>query len=247
MELGAGTGFVGIACSILCAREIVITDLEYTMALMNENIALNTTNTNTNTNINAYSNTNRKSTKIIDLDDQNSNGDKDSNGNGDIDGDVDSPNRNHPNPKIKCQVCDWFNPPHISEYGFSSSSSMYPDLILVADCVWIEELVEPLMNTLKKYCKGNCPTTTTSSCGDSEEETSSEKESKTEKESESEAETLVIITYQQRGRGAHERFWKMIYEIFDSVVIVDTKEVCGLDKPDSFSLIECRMMSSRKK
>jgi len=167
LELGAGTGFVGIACSILGASDVVITDLDYTIALMNENIALNHNN-------NA-------------MDDDRS----------------ESETGNYSFSKIKCQVCNWFDPPDIAEFGLSST---HPELIMVADCVWVEELVDPLMNTLEKYCS---------------------------------EETQIIITYQQRGKGAHERFWSRL-KVFDCV-IVDTMDRCGLEKPDSFSLIECRM------
>ena len=105
--------------------------------------------------------------------------------------------------KIKCQVCDWFNPPPIGVFEFNS---IHPEIILVADCIWIEELVDPLMNTLDKYCSN---------------------------------ETIVIITYQQRGKVAHDKFWSRLRGIFDGILIVETENVCGLEKPDSFSVIEC--------
>ena len=154
LELGSGTGFVGIAASILGARETILTDLEYTLDLMNQNISLNQ-------------------------------------------------NLLQPCTKLKSMVCDWFDPLHISLFEFSSTN---PEVILVADCVWIAELVDPLINTLGKYCNKN---------------------------------TEVIISYQQRGKSAHEKFWKGLEQLFSSVDIIKTGEI-GLNKPESLSLITCR-------
>ena len=61
---------------------------------------------------------------------------------------------------VTCQACDWYNPPELSDLlasSLPSSSSASAsaistlDMILVADCVWIEELVEPLFSTLRRY------------------------------------------------------------------------------------------------
>lgn len=160
LELGSGTGFVGIASAILGAREVVITDLKYTMQLMQENVSLN---------INA----------IIGND------------------------NNRGCLKIECRECDWFNPPLITEFGIFAT---HPQIILVADCVWVEELVDPLMNTLDIYCQ---------------------------------EETVVIFTYQQRGKAAHTKFWHRLKTMFRSIVEVDTERVCGLAKPESLCLLEC--------
>ena len=46
--------------------------------------------------------------------------------------------------RIECAVCDWFDPPNPSEFGAGA------DVILVADCVWLQELVQPLLTTLEK-------------------------------------------------------------------------------------------------
>lgn len=51
--------------------------------------------------------------------------------------------------------------------------------------------------------------------------------------------TKVIITYQQRGREAHDEFWKGIQAIFD-VRSIDTEKKNGLHKPAAFFLLECK-------
>ena len=51
--------------------------------------------------------------------------------------------------------------------------------------------------------------------------------------------TEVFITYQQRGREAHEMFMEGVHEHFD-VVDVDTLEEAGLVKPDVFHLLRCK-------
>lgn len=80
---------------LLGAREVVMTDLQYALPLMKEN--------------------------------------------------VDSNNLNH---TISCKECDWFNPPALANL-FSTSDD--PDIILVADCVWLAPLVVPLLETLCTY------------------------------------------------------------------------------------------------
>lgn len=41
LEVGAGTGLVGIAAAMMGARQVIVTDLEYSIANLKENIALN--------------------------------------------------------------------------------------------------------------------------------------------------------------------------------------------------------------
>mmetsp|Transcript_11677 Transcript_11677/g.16553 ORF Transcript_11677/g.16553 Transcript_11677/m.16553 type:complete len:156 (+) Transcript_11677:653-1120(+) len=56
--------------------------------------------------------------------------------------------------QIHCMPCDWFNPPNIQSFQFHSSIVPHesPDVILVADCVWVADLIEPLLRTLEQYC-----------------------------------------------------------------------------------------------
>lgn len=103
--------------------------------------------------------------------------------------------------RILCKECDWFSPPPIS-----SLCAEGPDVILVADCVWLTQLIAPLLRTLATY---------TDHAQDG---------------------PTVIITYQQRGREAHEEFWEGIHSLFD-VVVVDTEETVGLAKPDVFHVL----------
>ena len=55
---------------------------------------------------------------------------------------------NNLNDAISCKECDWFNPPALANL-FSTSDD--PDIILVADCVWLAPLVAPLLETLRAY------------------------------------------------------------------------------------------------
>ena len=111
---------------------------------------------------------------------------------------------NVPCNQIEYKECDWFNPPPINEMFVSGS---IPDVILVADCVWISPLIAPLLRTLKAY-------TTHSHC------------------------TRVLVTYQQRGRDAHEEFLRGLYDLFD-VKVIDTEKTAGLVKPDVFYVFDC--------
>ena len=111
IELGAGCGLTGIAAAILGAKEVILTDLQYTLSLVQANIDLN------------------KWAFPVCCD------------------------------RIECKECDWMctNRDTLSNLGFSDNKP--PDLILAADCVWLEELVEPFLQTLvilsynNKRCK----------------------------------------------------------------------------------------------
>jgi len=57
-----------------------------------------------------------------------------------------------------CRPCDWYNPPELSTLlnGTTDDALLQnaaPDIILIADCVWTEELVTPLFATLGQYVK----------------------------------------------------------------------------------------------
>ena len=106
LELGSGCGLVGIAAMLLGAKEVVMTDLQYALPLMKENVDRN------------------------------------------IPSDVIQ--------RISCMECDWFNPPPMTDLfkckqDESDGSEPCPDIILVADCVWLLPLVSPLLKTLKEY------------------------------------------------------------------------------------------------
>jgi hypothetical protein len=49
----------------------------------------------------------------------------------------------------RCMECDWFCPPN------NELLSWHADVILVADCIWIQELVAPLLTTIKQLTDDN--------------------------------------------------------------------------------------------
>mmetsp|Transcript_13538 Transcript_13538/g.32792 ORF Transcript_13538/g.32792 Transcript_13538/m.32792 type:complete len:248 (+) Transcript_13538:117-860(+) len=163
LELGSGCGLVGIASAILGAKEVTMTDLNYALPLMQENVDRN---------------------------------------------ELSWKGESFLCQRLECKECDWFQPPPVSEL---CGNSNIPDVILAADCVWLASLILPLLQTLKKYTTN--------------------------------ASTKVIITYQQRGREAHEEFWEGVHDMFD-VVVVDTEKRAGLEKPDVFHVLECSKKGS---
>lgn len=112
LELGSGCGLVGISAALLGAKEVVMTDLDYALPLMRQNVDRNQINDEDQT--------------------------------------------------ISCRECDWFNPPALSSLfkcdSEESNQEQCPDVILVADCVWLSSLVTPLLQTLKAYTSN--PSTT---------------------------------------------------------------------------------------
>jgi predicted nicotinamide N-methyase len=108
LELGAGTGLVGIAAAMLGARQVVVTDLEYSLVNLQRNILLNQ------------------------QPDENSN--------------------NHLLP-IEANVLDWFHPEDFELWTDKIRNSIWtPDIILASDVVWVDSLVEPLVQTLTYIC-----------------------------------------------------------------------------------------------
>ena len=96
-------GLVGISATIIGAKEVVMTDLQYALPLMEENIDRNQSSCQRN----------------------------------EIGGQI-----------ITCKVCDWFRPPPINEL---LTGTNIPDVILVADCVWLTPLIAPLLRSLDMY------------------------------------------------------------------------------------------------
>jgi|AntRauTorckE5430_2_1112549.scaffolds.fasta_scaffold01774_2 predicted nicotinamide N-methyase len=156
LELGSGPAFVGISAAILDAKEVILSDLAYTLPLIRRNIQANQKSINSG------------SCK-----------------------------------SIKCMEIDWFQPPDRESL---SASNNFPQVMLIADCVWLKELVNPLVNTVELL---------------------------------SSTHTEVIITYQRRGKAAHDLFWNRLQSAFTSIEDVDTMALCGLQKPESISLLLC--------
>jgi len=155
LELGAGPGFVGIAAGIVGAAEVVLTDLEYTIPLMKDNVERN---------VRAVQSSGCH--------------------------------------RMECRVLDWYKPPSdLAEFAFlarrisccdgTSLIASQPDVILVADCVWLEELVSPLLHAICIISR-QCETA-----------------------------PLVIISYQQRGRSTHDALMSGLRADFEIVQEVD--------------------------
>jgi hypothetical protein len=123
---------------------------------------------------------------------------------------------------MQCCECDWYQQPLSSRIMDFSAN-----VILVADCVWIQELVEPLLTTLRSLV------TTSSSTlkRDTGEDTNG---------GDSGDDVHVLISYQRRGKGTHEAFWKGLCELFSSIESVDT-DAAGIDKPEVLQLLSCRL------
>ena len=195
LELGAGIGLVGIAAGVLGAKEVLLTDLPYALPNMRENV--------------------RRNARLL---------------------------QEAGCMNVICSACDWYNPPSLEELGaavtatnaYNGSStnqgdshceppqdatqklSWIPDIILIADCVWMQELVAPLLATLKHFIL------------------SAEKASPFKKRPE------ILISYQRRGKSTHEEFWSGLHTSFDATVEeIDVSSV-GLTKPESIYLLSLK-------
>jgi len=109
--------------------------------------------------------------------------------------------------RIECRVLDWYDPPtDISQLGFASDQA--PDVILIADCVWLEELVAPLILTMQQILRLCAPKP-----------------------------PQVIISYQRRGKGAHDAFMSGLQDTFGT--IAESGDEAHLTKPDVMHIFEC--------
>ena len=52
---------------------------------------------------------------------------------------------------VSCKECDWFQPPPVDELLLGEDNNKKADVLLVADCVWLSSLIEPLLRTLNQY------------------------------------------------------------------------------------------------
>ncbi|OEU06219.1 hypothetical protein FRACYDRAFT_255554 [Fragilariopsis cylindrus CCMP1102] len=145
LELGSGTGFVGISCYVAFqSTKVLVTDLEYSMTNLRQNIINNTTNVTTDdiASLSSKRTSSSISGEILDWFDYKNTADKiffpqDENKNNSI---SNSNNKNeddhddHNHGKIV-----WI-----------------PDIILAADVVWVDSLVRPLVETLYYICTFAC-------------------------------------------------------------------------------------------
>ncbi|GFH45308.1 hypothetical protein CTEN210_01782 [Chaetoceros tenuissimus] len=161
LELGCGPAVAGISAAVLGASEVILSDLEYSLPLVRQNVEIN------------HQSIHESGCQ-----------------------------------KVHCMEIDWFNPPEVDSISSISQQKdkAFPQVILIADCVWLDELVNPLMNTVEKL---------------------------------SDLDTSILITYQRRGKKAHDIFWGRMKEIFSSIVEIDTKKDCNIEKPESIFLYMC--------
>jgi hypothetical protein len=126
---------------------------------------------------------------------------------------------------MQCCKCDWCQQPLNSRVMDFSAN-----VILVADCVWVQELVEPLLTTLHNLVMTSSSTLTRDAGEDSNDD-----------DGDGGGDDIhVLISYQRRGKGTHEAFWKGLCKLFSSIESVDTKAT-GLDKPEVLQLLSCRL------
>jgi predicted nicotinamide N-methyase len=88
--------------------------------------------------------------------------------------------RNQLSRAVECRVCDWLQPPEFD-------SSWRSNVLLIADCVWIEDLIKPLLTTISSFIKTT------------------------------HGEVCVIVSYQRRGKSTHDLFWAGMNEVFGEV------------------------------
>ena len=170
LELGAGCGLVGMAAGVLGARQVLLTDLEYAIPNMQENV---------DRHADLYDNNYQQDSKAM-----------------------------------VCCPLDWKQEitwDKIGEEIYDMNERWIPDVILVADCVWVQPLVEPLLSILQKLSPPQADTS---------------------------IEMKILISYQRRGKSTHEEFWTGIHTRFPNATVteVDVTEV-GLAKPDVISLL----------
>lgn len=127
---------------------------------------------------------------------------------------------------MMCHALDWYDPPSWQQLGAvllqnnnnttqQQQQLWIPQVILVADCVWMQELVEPLLSTLETLT-GQSTKFNTNTC----------------------PRMKVLISYQQRGKSTHEEFWNGLHTRFSNATLteIDVSQV-GLSKPDVIHLL----------
>jgi Lysine methyltransferase len=118
--------------------------------------------------------------------------------------------------RMVCQALDWYDPPSWQDLGEimkpNNNTHWIPEVILVADCVWMQELVGPLFATLQTLAP---------------------------KDGQSSVNAMrILISYQRRGKSTHEEFWNGLHTRFPNAIVteVDVSQV-GLSKPDVIYLL----------
>lgn len=99
--------------------------------------------------------------------------------------------------------CDWLHPP--DDLFPNNIDNQNARIIVLADCVWMKELVPPLFTTMERYLTEH---------------------------------TIVLISYQTRGKGTDELFWKELRRVFSHIQSIPSQEdVCPI--PSVFHLLYC--------
>jgi hypothetical protein len=80
---------------------------------------------------------------------------------------------------VDCRICDWLDPPIFDKTWKSS-------VLVIADCIWIESLIQPLINTMKCFIKSSVHT----------------------------HDIFALIAYQRRGKQVHSLFWEKVVTVF---------------------------------
>jgi predicted nicotinamide N-methyase len=118
--------------------------------------------------------------------------------------------------RMVCCECDWTRPPrHFTANDGTMVDSTF-DVILVADCVWMEHLVDPLLNTVDQFA------TRSNERGDGG--------------------VRVLFSYQQRGKGTDDRFWRGLRERYGTIEVVSDhdKDYHSFGQPDVLKIISAR-------
>jgi predicted nicotinamide N-methyase len=118
--------------------------------------------------------------------------------------------------RMVCCECDWTRPLlHFTANDGTVVDSTF-DVILVADCVWMEHLVDPLLNTVDQFA------TRSNERGDGS--------------------ARVLFSYQRRGKGTDDRFWTGLRERFGTIEVLsgDDEDYHSLGQPDVLKIISVR-------
>lgn len=113
---------------------------------------------------------------------------------------------------VTCTTLDWFDPTILPIPGGNESASLQAcwNVILLGDCVWTLDLVEPLINTLRALI---------------------DQYQARRIKNDAEPQLELLISYQRRGQPAHESFWSTIYLLFDVEKVNTVKLGIGLPNP----------------
>jgi predicted nicotinamide N-methyase len=117
---------------------------------------------------------------------------------------------------VTCQALDWFQPP-LSSSSLAWSNGRNVDVILVSDCVWTLDLVEPLLNTLRVLTESTHTllpeSSRIASLTDKEKEFLISRNGTNNNKSTNSV-VVVLIAYQRRGFATHQAFWKGMRHLF---------------------------------